>query len=123
MLKKRIVPTILLSQGRVLTSQHFKPWRTVGSLAQSIRLQVQREADELIICSIDNNSSTFSKREMAIIRSNANIPITLFGQINSLEKAKFLLQQGADRIGICSHLYKQDVTLLESLISSLADRV
>ncbi len=119
MLKKRIVPAILLSKGRVLTSQNFKPWRTVGSLAQSIRLQVQREADELIICCIDNDLNTFSKREMFIINSNANIPITLFGQIDSLDKARYLLNHGADRIGICSQLYKQDFTLLESLILSL----
>lgn len=119
MLKKRIIPAILLSRGRVLTSQHFQPWRTVGSLAQSIRLQVQREADELVICNIDHSSNTFSKREMFIIRSNTNIPITLFGKIDSIEKAQFLLRHGADRIGICSQLYDQDTSLLESLISGL----
>ena len=119
MLKKRIVPAILLSKGRVLTSQNFKPWRTVASLAQAIRLQVQREADELIICSIDDNLNAFSKREMSIINSNSNIPITLIGKIDSLEKARLLLSSGADRIGICSQLYNKDLTLLESLISSL----
>lgn len=119
MLKKRIIPVILLSKGRVLVSQCFKPWRTVGSLAQYIRLQVQREADELIICCIEDDLDSFSKREMAIINSIANIPVTLFGRIESLDKARFLLAHGADRIGICSQLYKQDLTLLRSLISSL----
>ena len=119
MLKKRIIPSILLARGRVLTSQEFSPWRTVGSLAQYVRLQVQRECDELFISSIDRDKDTFSSREMSIISANVNVPVTLIGNISSLEKAEYLLRHGADRVGLCSALYGGDFTLLENLITRL----
>ena len=121
MLKKRIIPSICLKSGRVVTSQNFSPWRTVGSLAQYIRLHVQRDCDELFICNLEysHNNAFFSKRDLSIITSNSNIPITIAGGINSIEKAEFLISNGADRICLCSCLYEGSKGLLNSAIKNL----
>ena len=53
-MKKRIIPSILLSKGsNVCLSREFSPWRTI-SLNAILRLHVQRGADELLVINLDS---------------------------------------------------------------------
>ena len=78
-MKKRIIPSILLKGGtNVCLSQNFKPWRTVGTLVQNLRLHINREADELLIINSDQSFSEefkISQRILSLIRKEVDIPI------------------------------------------------
>lgn len=121
MLKKRIIPSILLRGGRVVTSQSFKPWRTVGSLSQYLKLQVGRESDELLIANVDHScsGSFYTDRDLRLIRSTCNIPVTMLGGVDSFDKAEYLIAHGADRVGVCSALFNNPRSLLPGLIQRL----
>ena len=82
-MKKRIIPSILLRGGtQVCLSQGFSPWRTVGALAQNIRLHVQRSADELLITNLDQAGSknfVLSERVLRLVRQEIDIPVAYAG--------------------------------------------
>ena len=101
-MKKRIIPSILLRGGtNVSISQKFTPWRTVGALAQQLRLHVSRECDELLIINTDlAGSSKFNcpQRLLKLVRQEVNIPIAYAGGISSPADAAACINAGFDKI-------------------------
>lgn len=105
-MKKRIVPSILLRGGtNVSLSQQFTPWRTVGTLAQQLRLHVRRNCDELLIINTDlAGSSNFScsQRLLSLVRQEVDIPIAYAGGISTAEDAASCINAGFDKVYITS---------------------
>lgn len=105
-MKKRIIPSILLSKGsNVCLSREFSPWRTIGALTQVLRLHVQRGADELLVINLDS-AGIFdqlpSDRIFSIIRNEVDIPIAYAGGIGSSESAISCINSGFDRVYLTS---------------------
>jgi cyclase len=48
MLKKRIIPTLLLKDGMLVKGERFNSWRKIGPVLPMIRVYENREVDELI---------------------------------------------------------------------------
>ena len=104
-MKPRIIPLALIKNGSlIVTSQKFKPWRTFGTLPQFLKLQVSRQADELIILDIEatKESRIIQKRVFNQCTDIANIPLTLGGGIHSCKDVLEYIQSGADKIVITS---------------------
>ena len=105
-MKKRIIPSILLRGGtNVSLSQQFTPWRTVGALAQQLRLHVRRNCDELLIINTDlAGSSCFScsHRLLSLVRKEVDIPIAYAGGISSAEDAAYCINAGFDKVYLTS---------------------
>ena len=104
-MKPRIIPLALLrSSGVLITSQCFKPWRSFGTLPQFLKLQVSRQADELIILDLDAslNDSLVSSRTFSLAQSIANIPVAIGGGVKSADIASRYIQQGADKVIVTS---------------------
>jgi len=103
-MKKRIIPSILLKGGtNVCLSQNFKPWRTVGTLVQNLRLHINREADELLIINSDQSFSEefkISQRILSLIRKEVDIPIGYTGGIKTAEDASNCINAGFDKVYI-----------------------
>ena len=109
-MKKRIIPSILLKNGtNACLSQKFKPWRTVGTLTQNLKLHIQREADELLILdpfSTNNDFIKSRKRIFNLIRKEVDIPITYAGNILSEDDASQCINSGFDKVYITKLFYK-----------------
>jgi cyclase len=120
-MKKRIIPSILLRGGtNVSLSQQFTPWRTVGALAQQLRLHVRRSCDELLIINIDlAGTSRFScpHRLLSLVRQEVDIPIAYAGGISSLEDAASCINAGFDKVYLTSAFI--DNTSVVSAVSSV----
>lgn len=105
-MKKRIIPSILLRGGtQVCLSQGFSPWRTVGALAQNIRLHVQRSADELLITNLDQAGSknfVLSERVLRLVRQEIDIPVAYAGGIKSASDAASCINAGFDKVYVSS---------------------
>jgi cyclase len=120
-MKKRIIPTLLIDGGgKVVTSHHFSPWRTVGLLMQSLRLHDQREADELLILDINARMENriISNRILEKISENLKIPVTVGGGISGVEIAKHYIFSGADKVCLNSHCL-DNPGIVEALASNL----
>jgi len=118
-MKKRIIPSILLRGGtQVCLSQQFTPWRTVGVLAQNLRLHVKRSADELLIINLDQagscNQFVCPERVLRLIRQDVDIPISYAGGIRTAADAALCINAGFDKVYITS-AFIDDPTALKSI--------
>ncbi len=106
------------SGGKVVTSRHFEPWRTVGVLMQMLRMHDSRSADELIILDIKASAENraINHRVFRAIRENAKIPVTVGGGIHSVKQAQEYIHMGADKVCLTSAFYCN-----QQLIKSIAD--
>lgn len=120
-MKKRIIPIILIDKGgRVITSKCFKSWRTVGVLAQMLKMHDSREADELIVLDIfaTKENRRIENRIFSLISENCRIPVTVGGGIDSVNAAQHYINQGADKICI-NHLSEKDQKTVKLISDSL----
>ncbi|MBD2548379.1 hypothetical protein H6G65_02015 [Microcystis elabens FACHB-917] len=123
-MKKRLIPSILLRCGTsVSLSQQFKPWRTVGALAQQLRLHVRRHCDELLIVNTDlAGSRNFHcpQRLLSLVRQEVDVPIAYAGGIASEADAAQCINAGFDKVYMTA-LFLEDppgVQRVASLIGS-----
>lgn len=102
MLKKRIIPCLLLKEGRCVKGVNFGNHRDVGHPITNAKIYEAQGADELIF--LDIEASSKNRQLMLDIVSRAAeecfMPFTAGGGIKSLEDINDLLRAGADKISI-----------------------
>ena len=104
MLKKRIIPMLLLSNARKVKGNQFIQFRDTGDPVSAARIYNAQNADELFFLDIDANraGSSFEVLEATVKRVAAEcfMPLTVGGGIDSVEKIQRLLLAGADKVAI-----------------------
>ena len=104
MLKKRIIPLLLLSKARMVKGKQFTQFRDTGDAVSAARIYNAQNADELIFLDIDANrdGSSFDVLEETVKRVAAEcfMPLTVGGGIDSVDKIRRLLLAGADKVAI-----------------------
>ena len=107
MLKKRIIPVLLLKNNRMVKGKNFKNYKDTGNPESCIRVYNAQYVDELIFININNNR--FKSKELfsilSIASKNCFVPLTVGGGIDSIKKIKKLLESGADKVVINSKNY------------------
>lgn len=107
-LAKRIIPTVLSSDKRLVKGREFKGNRVVGAAMQASCIYARREVDELILLDI---KATDEKREpdyewVGSITQQCFIPVTYGGGIGSVDHVVKLLHSGVDKISLCTAAIK-----------------
>jgi imidazole glycerol-phosphate synthase subunit HisF len=102
MLKARLIPTLLLKDGRMIKTRQFDTFRDVGNPRTVAKVYDAQKADELIFLDI---TATLEKRDVLfdIIESVAEecfMPLTVGGGIKSATMAHDILSHGADKVAI-----------------------
>lgn len=104
MLKKRIIPSLLLKDGRMVKGRNFDNFRDVGNPVTAARVYNAQKVDELIfldICpSVESREKVYD-----IIKEVAKecfMPFTVGGGIKSCDDIKAFLDIGADKVSINS---------------------
>lgn len=104
MLKKRIIPTLLLSNGRMVKGKQFCSFRDTGDPVSAARIYNAQNADELFFLDIDANrtGSAFEILEKTVkeVSKECFMPLSVGGGIDSVDKIRRLLLAGADKISI-----------------------
>ena len=107
MLKKRVIPVLLLKNKRMVKGIQFKNYRDTGDPESCIRIYNSQYVDELIFINI--NKDRFKSNELFSILSTASkqcfIPLTVGGGIDNIRKIEKLLLSGADKVVINSINY------------------
>ncbi|MBI3290814.1 imidazole glycerol phosphate synthase subunit HisF [Candidatus Falkowbacteria bacterium] len=102
MIKKRIIPTLLLKEGRCVKGVNFINHRDVGHPVTNAKIYEAQGADELIFLDI-TASSEDRDTLLDIVAQTADqcfMPLTVGGGIKDLEDINNLLRAGADKISI-----------------------
>lgn len=102
MLKKRLIPCLLLKNGRCVKGVQFKDFRDTGHPISNAKIYDSQGADELIF--LDINATNEGREPLFdIVRSAAEqcfMPLCAGGGIASVEHIRKLLLSGADKVSI-----------------------
>ena len=104
MLKKRVIPTLLLKGPGLVKGKRFDSWRRIGPAVQAARVYEARGVDELVLLDI---AATPEGRgpDLDQIRDIADecfMPLTVGGGVFTLDDICDLLRVGADKVSICT---------------------
>lgn len=104
MLTKRIIPCLDVKDGRVVKGTQFRNHRDVGDILDLALRYTDEGADELVFYDITASSDgrVVDKSWIKKIAKLINIPFCVAGGIRSIEDARIILNDGADKISVNS---------------------
>lgn len=104
MLRKRVIPCLLLKGGRMVKGKQFKDFRDTGNPVTAARIYNAQSVDELLFIDIDASKEERSALILVIeeVSKELFIPFCVGGGINNIETIRTLLRAGADKISICT---------------------
>jgi len=114
MKKKRIIPVFLLNNLQLVQSRNFKDFESIGNPFLSLKRFSEWMVDELVYLNITRvknleHEKKEVKRFVKLIQEISKynfIPITIGGKIKELKQIYNYLENGADKITINSHAYR-----------------
>ncbi len=108
MLKKRIIPCLDVSDGRVVKGINFADTRDAGDPRELAGVYSSEGADELVL--LDIGASVEGRKTMSRwvsqVADAIAIPFTVGGGISTPEQARYLVSLGADKISLNSAAVK-----------------
>jgi cyclase len=118
MLAKRIIPCLDVDKGKVVKGKSFVNLVEAGDPVKLAEMYRDMGADEIVFLDI---SASYEGRKIFIekvkeVASKLDIPFTVGGGISSLEDAKQILWNGADKVSINTY-----AVLKPELITAIAD--
>jgi cyclase len=122
MLRKRLIFTLIYSDGYFMQSRNFRLQRVgdIHWLKKNYQLQeVSFSLDELIILNASRQNKSISEfaNIVSTLSQNVFIPVAAGGGIKTLEDAEILFHHGADKIVLNSVLHTDNM-----LVRNLIDR-
>lgn len=116
MLKQRLIPTLLLRNGRMVKGKQFDNYRDTGDPVSAARIYNAQYVDELAFIDIDaTNESRETNREIITnVSKECFMPLTIGGGINSVNAIRELLLVGADKVIINTAAYSDENLIKES---------
>ncbi|HLC76276.1 MAG TPA: imidazole glycerol phosphate synthase cyclase subunit [Candidatus Peribacterales bacterium] len=102
MLKKRIIPSLLLKNGRMVKTVHFTGERDTGYPVTAASVYDGQRVDELIILDIEASGEDRGTLLKIIgdMSEECFMPLCVGGGIRSVEDIRTLLKRGADKVAI-----------------------
>ena len=100
MIFNRIIPTLLLSRGRIVKGQNFKNHRYVGDPTNIVKIFNDKEVDELIILDIDASGSNADIDFECIkaLSEECFMPLCYGGGISNIEQARKIFSIGVEKV-------------------------
>ena len=102
MLKKRVIPVLLLANGRMVKGKQFKDYKDTGDPRSAARIYNAQYADELVFIDIEAGLENRGSL-LGIVRDAASecfMPLTVGGGITCIDDVRSLLMVGADKVVI-----------------------
>ncbi|MBI1662070.1 MAG: imidazole glycerol phosphate synthase subunit HisF [Nitrosopumilus sp.] len=115
MLTKRIIPCLDVDNGRVVKGLNFESIKDAGDPVELAAKYSKDGADELVF--LDITASQEKRKTIKGLVSNVarviDIPFTVGGGVNSMDDARNILLNGADKVGVNTGAVKNPTLLTE----------
>lgn len=120
MLRPRIIPCLLVSDGGLVKTQRFKDAKYVGDPINAVKIFNEKEADELVVLDID---ATAQSREpdftmIGQLAVECRMPLCYGGGVTSREHAKRIIGLGVEKVAISAAALADP-----SVVSQIADEI
>lgn len=105
MLQVRVMPCLLLENGKLVKTIKFKDPDYIGDPVNAIKIYNDKEVDELVFLDISatNNDRQPPFEKIAEIADECFMPLAYGGGIKSLQDMKKIFSLGVEKCVICSH--------------------
>lgn len=120
MLRPRIIPFLLLSNGGLYKTQKFSDPKYIGDPINAVKIYNEKEVDELVILDI-HASSQGDEPNFELLQKISNeskMPLTYGGGIKNVEQAKKIINLGFEKISISSLIFERS-----DLINIISDTI
>ena len=119
MLKCRVIPALLISDGGLVKTLRFEKPEYIGDPINAVKIFNQKEVDELIIIDIDASKAGVGPNYNLIerIAGECFMPLT-YGGINTVEQAKRIIALGVEKVCIQTGAFENP-----RLISDIAESI
>lgn len=123
MLEKRIIPILLLDNGKLLKGENFNNHNYVGDPINTVHLFNEKEVSEIILLDIGKRKKNTEIQYDLLkkISSEAFLPITYGGGIDSLDEALRIVDIGFEKIVLNSAIFKNS-NLIKDISNSLGSQ-
>jgi imidazole glycerol-phosphate synthase subunit HisF len=110
MLKKRLIPVLLLQKGQLVRSERFTTHKVLGNPVHEVQRFNEWSVDELIYIDISEDGEIDGRVDMKVRRESSILdilesvaktcfmPLTFGGQIRSLDDVRARISRGADKV-------------------------
>ena len=114
-LTKRIIPCLDVKNGRVVKGLHFESIKDAGDPVELAAKYSNEGADELVFLDItaSDEQREIIKDLVRKVASVIDIPFTVGGGVKSLDDARNILLNGADKVGINTGAIKNPQVITE----------
>lgn len=126
MLKKRLIPVLLLQEGMLVRSEKFSLHQIIGTPVHEVKRFNEWNVDELIYLDITRNAHYDLGREdhgitslqdrwsiLDAISLHCFMPLTFGGRIRTVEDMREVLRRGADKVAINSEAFRRPELIAE----------
>src|SRR5689334_6261271 len=104
MLRRRIIPCLLLERGRLVKTEAFRKPKYIGDPINAVKIFNEKEVDELFLFDIaasrEGRKPDFKLIEQ--IATEAFMPLCYGGGVRDADDARTLLQLGVEKIAVNS---------------------
>ena len=116
MLRKRIIPCLDVSGGRVVKGVNFVDLRDVGEPVEAALAYAAAGADEIVWLNITASDERFRELSAAVERAavQIDVPLTVGGGIVRIEQIRELLLAGADKVSVNSAALRRPGLIAEA---------
>lgn len=120
MLRPRITPCLLVSDGGLVKTVKFKDAKYVGDPINAVKIFNEKEADELIVLDIDATAQGNEPDYTMIghLAVECRMPLCYGGGIKTREQAKRIIGLGVEKVAISSAIVDNP-----DLISEIAEEI
>jgi cyclase len=116
MLKKRLIPSLLVRDGKIVQSVQFRHTNVIGNAWTAVDFFNAWAVDEILILDISREHT--GREEFFFIVEELSercfVPLSVGGWIESLEDIEALLSRGADKVVINTHAFKHPEFITEA---------
>lgn len=104
MLRPRIIPCLLVHNGGLVKTVHFKDPKYVGDPVNAVKIFNEKEADELMVLDIDASVRPAEPnfRLIGQIAAECRMPLCYGGGVKSVGQARRIIALGAEKVAISS---------------------
>jgi imidazole glycerol-phosphate synthase subunit HisF len=116
MLKKRLIPSLLLKDGRCVKGRRFTDFRDTGNPLTAARVYDAQGADELIFLDIAASAEARNTTLDVVHRvaEECFMPLCVGGGVQSVDDFRTLLRNGADKVSVNSAAVERPALLTEA---------
>lgn len=123
MLRPRIIPCLLISNGGLVKTVKFKSPKYVGDPINAVKIFNEKKADELIVLDIDATKKSIKPNFDLIkkLAAECRMPLCYGGGITTAEEAEMLVDIGVEKVAISSAVIENPL-LLKKLVSAVGSQ-